>query len=277
MPDAGGEIGLEVLRARSPEGMPAHETPLLFLHGAFAGAWCWSESFLPGFATQGWDCTAFSFRGHGESGGRSTLDEFGIADYVRDLSSVIADMDRPPILVGHSMGGFVAMRYLQEAGPARVAGLALLASVPPGGLWGASLSMMTFQPNLFYEISQIQGGHPSATNLRTLKTALFTPDTPDGAAAIYYARMNGESRRAVLELNSTARIDAAAIAGLVPTLVLGAEKDALIPPAYVRATGRALGSRADILPGIGHGMMLGRDAHVTAGRLARWLAECGFA
>lgn len=276
MPDASGEIGLEVLRARPPEGVAPRETPLLFLHGAFAGAWCWAESFLPGFASQGWDCTAFSFRGHGESGGRQALNEFGIEDYVRDLESVIADFDRPPVVIGHSMGGFVAMRYLEAAGPARISGLALLAAVPPGGLWGPSLSMMAFQPNLFLEIGQMQTGHPSASGLKTLKKALFTPDMPDEAAAVYYTRLNGESQRAVMELHGTANVDPDRIAGQVPTLVLGAARDALIPPAYVRSTGRQLGVRAEVLRGIGHGMMLGSDAHVTAGRLAQWLAEARF-
>ena len=27
-----------------------HATPLLFVHGAFAGAWCWDEHFLSFFA-----------------------------------------------------------------------------------------------------------------------------------------------------------------------------------------------------------------------------------
>ena len=30
-----------------------HSYPLLFLHGAWHGAWCWDEHFLDFFATQG--------------------------------------------------------------------------------------------------------------------------------------------------------------------------------------------------------------------------------
>jgi hypothetical protein len=38
--------------------------PILFLHGAAHGAWCWSEFFLPWFDEQGLECHAISFRGH---------------------------------------------------------------------------------------------------------------------------------------------------------------------------------------------------------------------
>ena len=41
---------LEVL-ARMPAG-DAKGTPLLFVHGAFTGAWCWEEHFLPFFASR---------------------------------------------------------------------------------------------------------------------------------------------------------------------------------------------------------------------------------
>ena len=36
------------------------KTPLVFVHGA----WCWDEFFLPYFADHGYECHAFSLRGH---------------------------------------------------------------------------------------------------------------------------------------------------------------------------------------------------------------------
>ena len=35
--------GIEVLVSHPPEGIPRREPPLLFVHGAFAGAWCAEE------------------------------------------------------------------------------------------------------------------------------------------------------------------------------------------------------------------------------------------
>ncbi|WP_230371066.1 hypothetical protein [Paludibacterium denitrificans] len=34
--------------------------PLLFVHGAYCGAWCWQQHFLPWFAARGYDCWAVS-------------------------------------------------------------------------------------------------------------------------------------------------------------------------------------------------------------------------
>ena len=32
---------------------PTQQTPILFLHGAWHGAWCWEDYFLPYFAQKG--------------------------------------------------------------------------------------------------------------------------------------------------------------------------------------------------------------------------------
>ncbi|MEQ8603776.1 MAG: alpha/beta fold hydrolase [Marivibrio sp.] len=277
MPEGSQPLALEVLRARPPEGVAARKTPVLMLHGAFAGAWCFGETWLQRFAEAGYEASAFSFRGHGDSAGRDRLDRFGVEDYVRDLDAMIKDQPAPPILVAHSMGGFVAMRYLERAfarGAAPpVAGLSLLASVPPAGLWGPSLSLMTFQPTLFFELAMIQGGQPSWMSLDSVNRALFTPETPKEAAHAYYARLTTESRRAVLDMQGGVRIDASRIAGRLPIQVLGADHDVLIPPAFVRATGRSLGVTAEILSGVGHGMMLGRTSEKPARRVLEWLAR----
>jgi pimeloyl-ACP methyl ester carboxylesterase len=38
--------------------------PVLFLHGAAHGAWCWAEHFMPFLEQRGVECHALSFRGH---------------------------------------------------------------------------------------------------------------------------------------------------------------------------------------------------------------------
>ena len=108
-----------------------HATPLLFVHGAFAGAWVWDEHFLPWFAAQGYSAHAVSLRGHGGSAGHERIDWYSIHDYVEDVAEVVADLAAAPVLIGHSMGGFVVQKYLERhAVPAAV----LMCSVPPQGL-----------------------------------------------------------------------------------------------------------------------------------------------
>ncbi len=155
--------GIEVLVSHPPEGIPRRETPLLFVHGAFAGAWCWAEHFLPWFAARGYDSYALSLRGHGGSAGHDDLHSFGIQDYVKDLASIVEDFDVPPVLVGHSMGGFVCMRYLEQA---EAAGLVLMASVPPTGLTAPALSVALWNPALWRDISLIRAMIPAGRHPR---------------------------------------------------------------------------------------------------------------
>lgn len=112
--------------------------PLLFLHGAFHGAWCWAEHFLPFCAAAGYNSYALSLRGHGSSelgqhppGATGTL-----KSHFHDIASFIASLERPPVLLAHSIGGLLAAAYVGQAAEGQrppLAGLALLAATPPSG------------------------------------------------------------------------------------------------------------------------------------------------
>ena len=79
-------------------------TPVVFVHGAWHGAWCWQENFIPFFTRAGFAVTALSLRGHGGSEGRSGLRWHAIAEYVADLAAVTATPRPPPVPSGHSLG-----------------------------------------------------------------------------------------------------------------------------------------------------------------------------
>ena len=127
---------LEIIEATPPKVRGAR--PLLFVHGAFIGAWCWAEHFLPYFAKHGFRACAVSLSGHGRSPGRERLDWLSIADYVNDLEQAVSRVGGDPILIGHSMGGFVVQKYLERAS---APGVVLMASVPPQGLLPASIAL----------------------------------------------------------------------------------------------------------------------------------------
>ena len=53
-----------------------------------------------------------------------------IADYVEDVASLVEALPTGPVVIGHSMGGYIVQKYLEsQAAPAGV----LLASMPPRG------------------------------------------------------------------------------------------------------------------------------------------------
>src|SRR5476649_2140141 len=62
---------LEVL-SRAPT-TSRNAPPLLFVHGAWHGAWCWDEHFLGYFSKRGFSAHAVSLLGHGESEGKERL------------------------------------------------------------------------------------------------------------------------------------------------------------------------------------------------------------
>src|SRR5918997_5496486 len=91
---------LEFIEAR-PEG-PASGAPLLFLHGAFGGAWTWSEIFMPLFARRGRAVAAVSLRGHGGSQGHADLRLARLDDYLADVRRAFDEFDEPPVVIAHS-------------------------------------------------------------------------------------------------------------------------------------------------------------------------------
>ena len=90
----------------------SHKLPILFVHGAWHGAWCWKKYFMPYFAENGYSSYALSFRGHGESERPKHFKRMRITDYVKDVEQVVSTLPEKPILIGHSMGGLVVQKYL---------------------------------------------------------------------------------------------------------------------------------------------------------------------
>jgi pimeloyl-ACP methyl ester carboxylesterase len=261
--DPGRVEQLEILEASPPGGGSGR--PLLFVHGAFAAAWCWSEHFLPYFAKQGFRACAVSLSGHGDSPGRERLDWLSIADYVRDLEQAVSTVGGDPILVGHSMGGFVVQKYLERAA---APGVVLMASVPPQGLLSASIALAFSNPGLFADVNSMM--HRGRASLATLQHALFaSPVAPDKLMA-YYRQMQPESQRAMWDMTFF-NLPQLRRERCPPMLVLGAEHDVLVPQSEVEKAARYYGTEAEIFLDMGHVMMLEADWQKVADRIIEWV------
>lgn len=263
--------GLELVSAE-PEAT-TDWPPLLFVHGAFAGAWCWAEHYLDFFAGRGWAAHALSLTGHGKSRGRERLDHLSIADYVADVAKAAKTLPRAPVVIGHSMGGFVVQKYLEEhAAPAAV----LLCAVPPQGLAGPTVSLLMSKPRMLIDFNRLLLGHTAT--IESLREALFAqPISP--AALVRYLRLSQpESHRALWDMMFFAlprprRVLAHLPHGPRDLLVVGAARDVIIPPSQVEMTARAYAVGAVIHPAVGHGLMLESGWEKPAQHLARWLEE----
>lgn len=120
-----GEQGLAV-EITYPESF-TQELTLILLHGAWAGSWTWAN-YVEYFVGQGFRCAALNFRGHYRSRPLD-LTDVGFMDYVADVRTVVEALRAPFVLIGHSMGGSVAQKYIEQYDDA--AGAVLIDSNPP--------------------------------------------------------------------------------------------------------------------------------------------------
>ena len=264
-------VRLEVLsrKPKKSNGKP----PLLFIHGAFAGAWCWDAHFLPWFAEKGYEVHALSLSGHnGSRDNEGELHMLGIADYVEDVVEVVNSLDQPPILIGHSMGGLVAQKYLEGR---KAAGAVLMASVPPTGLTGPVMSMSINQPWLAWQIGMFEAFGMRQTSVNLLHDALFSADMDPKDTMKYLPHVQQESMRATSEMYF-AGLPIPALMNSVPTLVVGGGADKLIDQVHVIATGIFFGVQAEIFGGVGHGMMLDVKWEDVASHIHDWVEKNEF-
>jgi len=244
----------------------SHPVPLLFVHGAWHAAWCWDEYFLDYFADKGYRALAVSLRGHGKSSAPKSLRTCSLADYIDDVESVAKSLPTRPVVIGHSMGGFVVQKYLESRdAPAGV----LIASAPQRGSFGFTMRLTRRHPWLITK-GLITGNALLAVGTPELaRESFFSARAPESDVVRYAARLNGESQRVsldamLLNLPRAKRVT-------TPLLVLGAECDRSILPKEVHATARAYRTEAEIFPEMGHDMMLEPGWDAVAQRIHTWL------
>jgi pimeloyl-ACP methyl ester carboxylesterase len=242
--------------------------PLLFVHGAWHGAWCWDEHFLDYFAQRGYRAVALSLRGHAGSPSPKPLSRCSIADYVDDVASIADTLPTPPVVIGHSMGGMVVQKYLEtHDAPAAV----LLASLPSRGLRGFLLRYARQHPLRLASTLVTGRAAPLFCDADAVREKFFSPWTPEDTVTHCRDRLQNESRRVVLDalflnLPRPQRVS-------TPLLALGAAVDDCFTVDEVLETARAYGTAAEIFPNMGHDMMLEPQWAAVAGRIDTWLAH----
>jgi alpha-beta hydrolase superfamily lysophospholipase len=258
---------LEVIEKGSSSD--AHPAALLFVHGATLGAWTW-EGFLDFFADNGYRAIALNLRGHGGSPVSKPLNKCTIADYVDDVRSVAANLEATPILIGHSMGGFIVQKYL-ETGTAPAA--VLVSSAPPRTWWPAALRCARKHPWPAIKVAMTRKAlnmYPTSGHMREI---LFSPSTPEPIVEQCFARLQEESFRALdmdmglLNLVHPRRVT-------TPMLVLeGADAAWGRRPAMKLA--RVYRTEPEYFPNMGHIMIFEPGWQAVAERIDGWLLARG--
>jgi pimeloyl-ACP methyl ester carboxylesterase len=254
---------LEVIDKGSTTKSPP--VPLLFVHGTWHGAWCWDDHFLDHFADRGFRALALSLRGHGCSETEKNLRACGLTDYIADVESVVTSLPAQPVMIGHSVGGFIVQKYLESHdAPAGV----LIASTPPRGGRAGTVRAFKRHPWLMVKASITGDSLVPLRSPQLVREAFFSLDTPDADVVRCASLLGPESVRLGLDvLLQTIRPERIS----TPLLVLGAACDNTTMVAEVEATAGAYHTRAEIFPDMGHNMMLEPGWQAVAERIDGWL------
>ncbi|MFZ5524323.1 MAG: alpha/beta hydrolase [Pseudomonadota bacterium] len=245
-----------------------HPTPLLFIHGMFHGAWCWDVHFLDYFSHHGFAAHAVNLRGHGNSEGRGNLRWTRIADYVEDVANAVRQLPRSSILIGHSMGGFIIQKYLENHD---APGAVLLSSPPPAGLLATTLRIARRRPLIFAKVNLTLSLLPLVATPQLAREAFFSADCPNEELLSYWKQLQDESYMALLDMVALDRLEPAKVKS--PLLILGAARDNMLKPREIEATARAYNTHAEIIPDVAHNSMLEQRWQNVAERILAWLKE----
>ncbi|MDT9598460.1 alpha/beta hydrolase [Sphingosinicella sp. GR2756] len=207
---------------------------------------------------QGWNLTAFDWRGQGASRGKTSGGHLDSLDpLVEDLASLVEDWRAqvcgPHVVVGHSMGGHILLRLLVERRPELAAAILV---APMLGLNSAPLPAWLARWLAFF-LTLIGAGK---------RPAWRTPDVPSGAGSKRQIYLTGSRDRYLEELwwwgrepgynlgapswgwlnaayRSSASLGPRALAKVeTPLLLLGTECDRLV-------SAKAIRRAASLIPG----------------------------
>ena len=259
---------LEII-SRTPKGV-SRKVPILFIHGAWHGAWCWEKYFMPYFAENGYSSHALSLRGHGDSERPAHFRWMRIADYVEDVARVVDQLPEKPVMIGHSMGGLVVQKYLEEhTAPAAV----LLASVPVKGVFRTTLRIALRHPLAFLKANLTWSLYPIIGKPKLTREAFFSEDILPDTLDEYFSLIQDESYLAFLDMMLFKLPNPEKVS--TDLLITGAENDRIFLPEEIQATAAAYDKKPEIFKGMAHDMMLEDGWQTVADRILTWLVEKG--
>ncbi len=236
--------------------------PLLLVHGELGGSWLW-ERFLGYFAHRGWEGHAVNLRGHywSDTAEVSGLD---VEAYVADVLAVFDHIPPNPVLVGHGMGGLVAMRSAEER---HVAGLVLISSALPEEIRTPP------RPHVVRETPDVYGRELLGWQSLPEQLRRMNPDlTIDDVLRVQHlmGRESGAARRRML---LGIPVDRGRLSD-VPTLVIGAGLDRWFPEADSERLAAWLGAQYEPFGAHSHyGVVLGTESYEQVAEAVRHFLE----
>jgi pimeloyl-ACP methyl ester carboxylesterase len=259
-----GDVSLEHWVAKPAQRR--YGSPLLLLHDAWHGAWCW-EAAQADLAQRGFEAHAISFRSHGRSTGPE-INHCSIPTYLSDLQAALAAISPAPIVVAHGMAGFV-VQYALSRGVPMVAAV-LLCSMPPQHGNRFVLRWLARHPLVGARGLVSANSSHLLRSPELVRDAFFLPETPDEVVRQTFEQLQPESAQALTLMSREIPVRAHE----THLLVLGAERDRLVRPSEVEYTARRQRAELAMIPGAPHDLMLEPASWaVAAALIEEWVQE----
>lgn len=241
---------------------------IIFVHGAWHGKWCWDKYFKPTFLNHGYDVITFNLPGHDKPGKIKGINKFSIGDYVKALEKEVQKLNTLPIIIGHSMGGFILQRFLEKNTCKKAV---LMASLPPYGTIKTVLRFLgksyTYPAVLGLNLYHL------VNSLEKSRYAFFSEELSDEELVEYTDKLCSESYLAFLNLllpkikvNHHLKI---------PMLVIGAKEDKMVFEKEVEDTARKYNAELMMFDNIGHDMMLDVQHEKVSRAIINWIEKDG--
>jgi pimeloyl-ACP methyl ester carboxylesterase len=247
---------------------PRFDTPLLFVHGAWHDSRCWSDAFLKSFTDAGWEVYTLDLPQHGSYATGRRINRYSIGDYVAAVRQDVETMGREPVLIGHSMGGLIVQKYLEQA---YLKAAVLIAPAPPAGVWEAVWKVLRTFPLNFLKANLTLNLKTLVSQPEEVRWAFYSDTLDTETLERLTAQIQPESYLAFLGMLFP-RVRKK-YHNMVPTLVLGGEKDNLFSPRLVQQTAQYYMAASTIFAGAPHNLMLGEQAPALAARITEWLGS----
>lgn len=171
---------------------------ILFIHGAWQGAWTW-DLVTPVLTRLGHGCYPVDLPGNGNGADDTRPEDVSFDLYMSYLDGRLEERGEPTVVVGHSSGGIMASQ-LAENHPGRVRGVVYVAGMMlPSGMAFAQLveEMTPDHPEAAGIAPYLEWSEDGETSVVPPEAAIriFLQDTDPAAAAEAAARLKPQPQR----------------------------------------------------------------------------------
>lgn len=243
---------------------PIFPYPLVFIHGAWHDSFYW-HPLTDYLAERGFEIYAIDLPGHGDDSGTKNINLITFQSYINDVEKVVSDIGKEPVLIGHSMGGMIVQKYLQNH---TCKAAILMAPVPSFGVYKLVLNAFMKLPlttlkalitgNLYYMINS----RPKADYW------LYNDHMTESEKQKYFMHLQRESFMAFFVLMFPKLKKN--ISEPATMLIIAAQNDKLFSVEDLEQTARFHQADFQVVENSPHNLML-VSVEQTAERMIKWL------